>query len=236
MRVSSSAPALSRRSVMKGLACGLAGAAVPVAAIAGMTASRLTAQGDAELIGRCNRWKNRRQDMKAKEQRLRLLADEAARNTPAMSPELLQKFHIRGIVWAYPSYPISTQNRDPWTKKLLGRILKAEGGATVPTEACRAHVHRLMGLIDRHQQTKAAAWAGYYHLDQQWERQYRKNEKLLTVISETEAQTLQGVSAQIEVLQLDGVFSESCSEEVCALTERIMSNLLRLVAALPAGA
>lgn len=42
MRVSSSAPALSRRSILRGLACALAGALVPVVAIAGMTASRLS--------------------------------------------------------------------------------------------------------------------------------------------------------------------------------------------------
>ncbi|MGE4249036.1 MAG: hypothetical protein AB7F09_06585 [Parvibaculaceae bacterium] len=42
MRVSSNAPALSRRSMMRGLAFALAGACVPVAAIGGMTARKLT--------------------------------------------------------------------------------------------------------------------------------------------------------------------------------------------------
>lgn len=231
MRVSSSAPALSRRSVMSGLALALAGATVPVAAIAGR---ELTRRDDAELIGRCNTWKKRKQDLKARERRLRLMADEARQNEPPVPPELLQKFHIRGIVWAYPSYPVSTRNRDPWTKQALGRILSAKGGATVPTDECRAHVQRLMGLIDQHKAAQDAAWADYSCLDRQWERLQARNMRLLDSISETEARTIQGVGAQIEVLQLDGVFSEPCSDEVCAQTERVISNMLRLVAALPA--
>jgi hypothetical protein len=55
MRVSSSAPAMSRRSILRGLACALAGALVPVAAIAGITASRLTAGQDAVAPNRCLR-------------------------------------------------------------------------------------------------------------------------------------------------------------------------------------
>lgn len=49
MRVSSSAPAKSRRTMMRGLAAGLAGASVPVAAIAGLTARSLTGE-DPEIL------------------------------------------------------------------------------------------------------------------------------------------------------------------------------------------
>lgn len=53
MRVSSSAPAMSRRSVMRGMACALAGALIPVAAIAGMTASSLSGDGAGPKSNLC---------------------------------------------------------------------------------------------------------------------------------------------------------------------------------------
>jgi hypothetical protein len=51
MRDSSNAPSMSRRSMMRGLAFALAGASVPVAAIAGVTARKLVAapQADPEI-------------------------------------------------------------------------------------------------------------------------------------------------------------------------------------------
>ena len=57
MRVSSSAPALSRRSIMRGMAAALAGASVPVAAVAGLTARNLIGQKMTaeEFIRECDK-------------------------------------------------------------------------------------------------------------------------------------------------------------------------------------
>lgn len=242
MRVSSDAPALSRRSIMKGLACGLAGAAVPVAAIAGMTASRLISP-DATIIESCERWKTRKRDMERKERLLTALSDEARRNEPAEPRELYEPLRVRGHQTARPFSKNAAADRSPWTKAKLGKVLArrvtilSDGKFRHLPEAdddCRAHVCRLMRLIDEHKAAKDRAWAGYNRLDRAWTRLLRKNDRLLTEIAETEAQTLQGAAAQIEVLQADHQFSAMLPNS--PHSERIMSNLLRLVAALPVEA
>lgn len=242
MRVSSSAPALSRRNVMKGLACGLAGAAVPVAAIAGMTASKL-ASPDAAIIERCERWKTRKQNMKRKEAQTKLLAAEAERNAPAVPVELYEPLNVRGLARVHSYKVKDAADRAPWTKAKLGKVL--ERRVTVlregrfhhlpeASEDCRAQVCRLMRLIDEHETATARAWAGYNRVERQWSQLLRKNDRLLIEIAAVEAQTLQGAAAQIEVLQADHAFSTTLPNN--EHSERIMSNLLRLIAALPAEA
>lgn len=229
MRVSSNTPALSRRSVMKGLACGLAGASVPVAAIAGITASRLSQ--DAPLIEKCSRWKQRREKLDAKERQLRILDDAAHAAAPKVPAELFETIRVRG---SYVVSPFSAPfEREPWTKRRLGRVLSKNlaGGAS---DECRAHVHRLMCLIDKHAAEKKAAWSAYRNLERQWTRQLSKNDQLLSDIMDMEAQTLQGVAAQIELLQMDDSFSDMSAGSERA--DDIMSNVRRLIAALPVEA
>lgn len=69
MRVSSSAPTMSRRSVMQGLACGLAIAvSFPGAALLGVAASKLSQ--DAAAIERCAPAKKQKQDRKVRAKQL----------------------------------------------------------------------------------------------------------------------------------------------------------------------
>jgi hypothetical protein len=57
MRVSSSAPSMSRRSIMRGMAAALVGASVPVAAVGGLAARNLTGQKMTaeEFIWECDK-------------------------------------------------------------------------------------------------------------------------------------------------------------------------------------
>ncbi|MFZ5674419.1 MAG: hypothetical protein ACOZAM_15795 [Pseudomonadota bacterium] len=229
MRVSSNAPALSRRGVMKGLACGLAGASLPVAAIAGIAASRLSQ--DAPLVERCQRWKRRREHLKAKEEQLRILSNAAHAAEPDTPAELYETIRVRGAYVASPS--LESHPRESWTKSRLGCVLKSKLGGG-PTDECRAHVQRLVRLIDEHAAAQKGAWAEHRRLDRQWERQLKKNDRLLTLIMSAEAQTLQGAAAQMEVLQLDDSYLETAAggEHLDAL----LTNISRLIAALPAEA
>lgn len=229
MRASSSAPALSRRNVMKGLACGLAGASVPVAALAGITASKLTSP-DASIIERCARWKQRLEKLKAKEKQLRLLAEEAQKATPEVPAELFETIRVRGNYAASPYYG-GARYREPWNKRRLGNVIKNKDGSLTATDECRAHVQRLICLIDERAAAKKRAWASHKRLDRQWERQLRKNEILLSTIMGQEAQTLQGTAAQIEVLQIDDVFLETSAGS--SRLDDLMTNVRRLIAALP---
>lgn len=256
MRVSSNTPALSRRSIMKGLACGLAGASVPVAAIAGITASRLSR--DAPLLEKCTRWKQRREELDAKEQQLRILSREAEKNVPPVPADLFQSFHLTGVWWASPYQgnlssgrfafskveTLQSDNPVPWTKAALGNVLKGrpglfEGAKTVPaglapTRECREHIRRLIRLIDERTAVKDAAWLPHKCLDRQWARQLSKNDQLLSDIMDMEAQTLQGVAAQIELLQMDDHFSDM--NEGSERADALMTNVRRLIAALPVEA
>lgn len=184
------------------------------------------------FVERCTRWKKRRENLDAKEKRLRFLADEVKKNVPPISAALYEPVRIRGTLQASP-YWAGVEARAPWTKKRLESIL-AGHRLMVPTEDGKARVLGLMGLIDEHSAAKDRAWAEYKRLDRKWQRLLSKNDRLLTSIAEAEAQALPGIAAQIEALQADGQFSQmhANSEHI----ERIMSNLLRLVAALPAEA
>ncbi len=230
MRVSSNTPALSRRSVMKGLACGLAGASVPVAAIAGITASRLSR--DAPIIEKCSRWKQRREELDAKERQLRILDDAAHAAAPKVPAELFETIRVRGNFVMSP-FNAPFERELPWTKRRLGLVLRTNFGGGASDE-CRAHVHRLMCLIDKHAAEKKAAWFAYRNLQRQWTRQLSKNDQLLSDIMAMEAQTLQGVAAQIELLQVDESFSDMGAGSERA--DDIMSNVRRLIAALLAEA
>jgi len=241
MRVSSNAPALSRRSMMRGLAVALAGASVPVAAIAGNTARQLTA-GDAELLAQCRQWKARQRVIRKGEKELSRLAKEAeAREAqqPPLPPELFEKINIRGNLWASPyTFP---DERAPWTKARLLNMLNRRGAyqngqpvsvAFVPTDECRAHAQRLIAIIDERDAAYKRNWAAHNRLEKAWSRLCSEQWRSLKRILRTKAATLQGIAAQAEIVDLDGAIGgASWSPEIDHSIVRVLRNLRTLVAA-----
>jgi hypothetical protein len=90
-------------------------------------------------------------------------------------------------------------------------------------------------LLDKHEATEKQLWEPYHRLDRVWTREYRKSWRLLNRIIGTKAATLQGVAAQMKILDKEGVLTEQHNRAVHKHVVAIARNLNRLVAAMPAG-
>jgi hypothetical protein len=236
MRVLSNAPSMSRRSIMRGMAAALVGASVPVAAIADITARKLTAGDDTELMKQCREWQDQRRRMKRLEKELRRLHNQAQANMPAKPPELFEPVALddsthfvrrpddggsgpSGLVPSDGSWP--RDRLELWAK---------ERPSDFPSSGCRAHCRKLLALLDEHEATAERLLAPYRRIDRIWERENEKNWRLFKRIVRTRAATLQGAVAQLKVIELEGALTNSPDEHVVGVAR----NIRRLVAALPA--
>jgi hypothetical protein len=229
---------MSRRSILRGLAFALVGASVPAAAFVGR---ELAHPGDAELLNRCQRWKEQTRKFRRMEKRLRVYEANARSQEPQLPPEFFKPIQlIKGVVrvpfnglgpkdgpWARDRLEFYAAERpfDPRTTPYIG-----------PTPRCQAYCRRLLKHLDKHERAVARAWAPYDRLDRQIERELRHRSKLFHQIMRTNAQTLRGAMAQLALVEADGFLSEGYSPAANKHLLKVMRNIRRLVAALPAEA
>lgn len=240
MRDSSNAPAMSRRSMMRGLAFALAGASVPVAAIAGATARKLMTGDDTELLNRCQLWKDQSRKLKRMEKGLLRLANEADARTPPKPRELFEPIQPSEHLPLYHPEKLLESRDGSWPRERLVRWIERPFNPKTtpivgPTPECRAHCQKLLGLLDEYEANYARIWAAYGRLEKQWERQSDKQWRLFLQIIQAKAETLQGIAAQFEVLERHWYPIHSNSPKVDAAIPKMMANVRRLVAAQMAG-
>lgn len=220
MRVSSSAPAMSRRSILRGLGLALIGASVPVAAIAGRTASKLSAGDDAELLNKCRDWEDRRRRLKRLEKELSRLYRDAKANTPPKPPELFEPFRLIDdprFLWRPDDGGMGPSGYIPpdgsWARDRLELLVKARSSG-MPSPECQAHCNKLLALLDAHEDAAERLLTDYRRLDRIWERENKKSRRLFSQIIRTRAATLQGAAAQLRLIELDGALSAYTDNEV----------------------
>lgn len=238
MRVSSNALPMPRRSfLLRGLAAALAGASVPVAAIAGITARNLMADNDAELLDRCKQWHERRPRLRRLEKEMVRLDREAAVRTPpkpqalfepvalADGPNFLKRPDDGG---AGPSGMPSVDGA--WARDRLEMWVKRRP-IDFPTPECRAHCQKLLALLDEHEDTAERLLAPYRRIERIWKREHAKSWRLFKQIIRTRAATLQGAAAQLEVIERQGALTDAYDGAVAENVVRVARNLRRLIAA-----
>lgn len=245
MRVSSNAPTMSRRSIMRGMAAALVGASVPVAAIAGITARKLMAGDDAELLNQCREWHDHRRRLKRLEKAGERAYREAMTIMPSKPRELFEPIRTGGSAGRI----VDPKNNDPfgpqdgsWDRKRLEHYAKerAFDSAIVPfigpSPECQAHCRKLLALLDEHEATQERLLTTYRRLDRIWAKENAKNWRLFKRIIRTRATTLRGVAAQLKIIDLDGALTEYQSDAVGKHVRSIARNVGCLVAAQAAEA
>lgn len=216
----------SRRSVLTGLAAALAGASVPVAAVAGLTARRFTGD-DTKLLAQCSGWHDRRRRLKRLEKACERLYRAAAAKMPPKPSELFEPIQLFEHCVRYPLEVADHRYDGSWERVQLERYART----TVTTPGCQAHCRKLMSLFDEHEATRTEIFAEYDRLDQISARENAKSWRLFIRIIRTRATTLQGAAAQLKVTELAGVLAHSHSEGMDAQVIGVVRNTRRLIAA-----
>lgn len=233
MRVSSSAPAMSRRSILRGLAFALVGASVPAVAFVGRELAR---PGDTELLNRCQRWREQTRKFRRMEKRLRIYEANARSQEPKLPPQFFKPIQIKKGIVRVPYNGIGPKD-GPWARDRL-EFYAAERPFDPkttpyigPTPRCQAYCRRLLEQLDKHERKVARAWAPYDRLDRQLERVLNRRSKLFHQIMRTKAQTLSGAMEQLALVEADGFLSDGYSPGANKHLLRVMRNIRRLVAA-----
>lgn len=238
MRVSSSAPAMSRRSILRGLAVAFVGASVPAAALFGR---ELAHRDDAELLGRCRQWKEQTRKLKRIEKRLRVYAADARSRTPELAPAFYAPIQIKEGVVRVPYNGLGPKD-GPWARERLAfyaeeRSFNSNITPFVgPTPECQAHCRNLLKLLDKHEKAIKRAWAPHSRLDRQYEREVGRRAALFRRIIRTKAKTLQGAMAQLELVEADRFLIDGHHQQANEALLGVMRNARRLVSAQSAEA
>jgi hypothetical protein len=230
-------PAHSRRLMLRFLAAGLVGASVPVAAIAGAAARKLTSGDDTELLKRCQEWQERHRRLKRIEKELRRLHDEAQGKMPPKPQALFEPIELdKGP----PSFirrpddggagPSGLRPSDgSWARDRLELWARARPSG-FPSADCQAHARKLMALLDEYEDTAERLLVPYRRMDRLWERDNEGNWQLFKRIIRTRAATLHGAAAQLKVIELEGVLTNPGGEAINEHVLRVARNIRRLVA------
>ena len=237
MRVSSSAPALSRRSILRGLGLALIGASVPTAAFVGRELAR---PGDAELVGRCQLWKEQGRKLKRMEKRLRVYAADAKDRAPVLPPEFYEQIDYNGYFPVLPSNGAFVHGPYAWSRDELSRMVNgghpmegADEGNGPSSPDCQANCRRLLKRLDKHERAKKLAWRGHDRFEREYIREWKAHWRLFMQIIGTRSETLAGAMAQFEVIEREDFGGHELAH---ARIAKVMRNVRRLVAALPAEA
>jgi hypothetical protein len=190
--------------MMRSLAIALAGASVPVAAIAGATARKLVGD-DTELLNRCRDWHDQWRRLKRTGKELARLYDEAWDNMPPKPRELFEPIEQSANLPLYDLSKLKDTMDGSWPReRLVQRIERPFNPVTTPfvgpTPECKAHCRKL-ALLDEYEATEERLFAPYRRLERIDQRECLKHGRLFLRIIRTKAETLQGVAAQFEVLE-----------------------------------
>ncbi|MBK1866403.1 hypothetical protein [Taklimakanibacter albus] len=241
MRVSSSAPAMSRRSILRGIAFALVGASVPAAAFVGREIGR---PNDGELVGRCQLWKDQGRKLKRMEKRLRVYAAEAKSRAPALPSEFYEQIDYNGYFPVLPSNGAFVNGPYSWSREELTRMASgdhpmegADEGNGPSSPDCQANCRRLLRRLAKHERAVKQAWREHDRFERRYIREWRDHWRLFMQVIGTRAETLAGAAAQFEVIEREDLLSPFRSHAVAqARVVRLMRNVRRLVAAQSAEA
>jgi hypothetical protein len=215
---------------MRGMAAALVGASVPVAAIAGITARKLS--DDTELLKQClSEWPMTCQRINKLGKELGRLHAGAEQKQPSYPPELFEKIKIVGSYVEDPnSWPNEPQK--PWSRERLQWVLdRVDGKPMSPTPEARGHARSLIALLDEHEATSKKIWAAHDRSQKLFDRECNKQWQLFLRIIRTKAETLQGVAEQFRIFEAYWLPNFSASEKVDAALAKLMANTRRLIAA-----
>jgi len=233
---------MSRRSILRGLAFALVGASVPVAAIAGRTASKLSAGDDSDLLNKCREWEDHKRRLRRMEKELLRLYRDAEAKTPPKPPELFEPVRLIDdprFVQRPDDGGMGPSGYVPpdgsWARDRL-ELLAKDRITDMPSPECRAHCKELLTLLDAHEDAVERLLTDYRRLDRIWSHENTKNCRLFSRIIRTKAETLQGAAAQLKVIEIDAGLSAYANNEVDKGVLKIARNIRRLVAALPVEA
>lgn len=234
---------LSMASVLAG--CAAAAAMIPFASKttlpSGANARALQVKvatafaADADLVVLCTEWHDRRRRLRRLEKEGDRVYLEARSKMPEKPRELFEPIDTgrslfnRWVEPKIPGDPFPTADGS-WQRKRLEFYAEERPDIpnlrpAQPSPECRAHCRKLIALSDEHEAIRKRIFAEHDRLDRIWDRENAENWRLFMRIIGARAETIQGVAAQLKVIDkegaLDGYHSEAVNERVIGITRNI---------------